>query len=74
MRLEIRVRPIGVDWAVLYADGSSHLHATHAAALREAREQARAAWVEQHVPSVVRRLGPDAWETDVFYGLEGLWA
>jgi hypothetical protein len=73
MRIEFRVRPSGVDWEVLAADGTRHVHPTIAAALREAREQARVTWVDKRIPSVVRRLGQDAWETDVFYGLEGLW-
>jgi hypothetical protein len=47
-------------------------HGTGAAALRQAREVARVAWVEGHRPSTVKVLGPQGWTTDVFFGLEGL--
>ena len=73
MRIEIRVRPIGMDWEVINAESTTS-HATREAALRQAREQARVAWVEAHRPSTVKELRDRGWETDVFYGLEGLYA
>ena len=72
MRIEIRVRPIGMDWEVRGADTTTS-HPTRAAALREARECARAMWVQDHRPTTVKELRGDQWSTDVFYGLEGLY-
>jgi hypothetical protein len=72
MRAEIFVRPDGTAWEVDDTSGGfQQSHPTSAAALRQAREMARLAWVEQHRPSTVKVLGPEGWTVDVFFGLEG---
>ena len=73
MRLEIRVRPCGIDWEV-DSDQIIASHPTRASALRQARDMARLAWVEDRRCSTVKELRPDGWAVDVFYGLEGLYA
>ena len=73
MRIEIFVRPDGNEWEVdAAATGCIQSHATSAAALRQAREVARVAWVEGHRPSAVKVLGPQGWTVDAYFGLEGL--
>jgi hypothetical protein len=73
MRIEIRVRPTGIDWEV---DGyeMTFCAPTRAAALRHARDIARLAWVEERRCSTVKELRQEGWAVDAFYGLEGLYA
>ena len=73
MRIEIVVRPDGNEWKVDGgATGTLQSHGSSAAALRQAREFARVAWVEGHQPSTVKVLGPKGWTVDAYFGLEGL--
>jgi hypothetical protein len=71
MRHEIRVRLCGLDWEV-DSDQIVLVHATRAAALREANAMARVAWVVDHRCSAVKELRVDGWAIESFYGLEGL--
>jgi hypothetical protein len=73
MRIEIRVRPCGLDWEV-DSDQIIVSHPTRASALRQARDMARLAWVKDRRCSMVKELRAQGWATDVFYGLEGLYA
>ena len=73
MRLEIRVRPMGLDWEVDEGPATTR-HSTRAAALRQARDRALLLWLEDRRCCAVKELRSDGWVTDVFYGLEGLYA
>ena len=73
MRLEIRVRPMGLDWEVDEGTATT-CHPTRAAALRQARERALLLWLQERRCCAVKELRGEGWATDVFYGLEGLYA
>ena len=71
MRMEIRVRPDGLDWEVDLG-ATTISHCTRAAALRQARDLARLAWLQDQRCSSVKVLRAEGWVMDAFYGLEGL--